>query len=120
VERYKLREANSADVRIYEHFKQKFQERVSAFGTARMTQRVAQLKAFNEKLTKQCIKSIIPPASTDPFSEDYPVFTYQINEGAPDVCQLAVMEELKFTDMLKYKQLQRFRGFQDFDEMIGA
>jgi len=117
-EKVKLRAANSADYKIYEHFKKKFQQRVSDFGRGRAAQRVGLLKSLNEKLTKQCIKRVIPPAHTK--SNDYPVFTYEINEGAPDICQLVAMEELKFTALLKEKQLERFGIYKDFEDLIGV
>jgi len=108
-----LRTVNSADVRIYEHFKAKFELRIEEFGRGEMARRVDALKAYNRQLTEQCIKSVIPPEET-PGSPDYPVFTYEINENAPEICELITMEELKFTQLLKETQLRRFNKFEDY------
>ncbi|XP_059479204.1 galactose-3-O-sulfotransferase 4-like [Neocloeon triangulifer] len=116
-EKEKLRQANGADARIYEHFKRKFRKRVDEYGRANMARKVAELKGLNEKLTALCIDKVIPPEDA---SKDYPVFTYQINDGAPDICKLVVMEELKFTDLLKQRQLERFSHFDDFDYFMNA
>lgn len=113
----KLRSVNAADVRIYEHFKLKFEQRVQAFGVEEMARRVELLKAHNRQLTEQCIKTVIPPEEV-PGSKDYPVFTYEINEGAPKICELMTMEELKFTQVLKHTQLRRFQAYGEYDDAV--
>jgi len=105
----KLRAANSADVKIYEHFSRRFEQRVRKYGSERMEKSVGELKTLNEQMKERCVEGVVhPEAKNSNETKDYPVFTYEVKDGAPDVCQLAVMPELNFTQLLKETQLERF------------
>ncbi|CAB3364870.1 Hypothetical predicted protein [Cloeon dipterum] len=113
-EKEKLRKVNWADARIYDHFKGEFERKVREYGEAKMEAKVAELKRLNAQLADECISQVIEPENP---SKDYPVFIYQINENATEVCKLVVMEELDFTAMLKRVQLERFSHLEgDVDD----
>jgi galactose-3-O-sulfotransferase 2 len=105
-DREKLRALNSADFQIYDHFLQKFQQRVKQFGMIKMDERLRMLKTRNQQLKEECVARVV--ADDDGLGE---VNTYVLKDGASRDCRLMAMSESEFTEFLrtrKYVELDLF------------
>jgi len=105
-DREKLRALNSADLQIYDHFLQKFQQRVKHFGRIKMDERLRMLKTRNKQLKEECVARVV--VDEDGLGE---VNTYELKEGASSKCRMMAMSESEFTEVLrtrKYVELDLF------------
>ncbi len=81
-----LRRFQRWDERLYAHFGAVFEERVLAFGAARMAAAVADLRRMNDLVFGQCVDGVTDKAGVrgsylEPFSSDTVVYKIKWDEN---------------------------------------
>ncbi|XP_064485208.1 galactosylceramide sulfotransferase-like [Ornithodoros turicata] len=94
----KLRECNSADASIYDHFLQVLDRKVATFGTERMAQEVDQLRRLRESYSNRCINTTVPVRGNC-------VLAFQRKDQS-ELCRYMTLSELEFHALIVRRQNQ--------------
>lgn len=96
-----LRELNSADTRLYDHFLNKFVERVRQYGAQRLMTNLRLLDRFNEDLRRKCVEH--------ESSSSNGTVEYKLKHYADGECVYATMPEMIFINELRDTQINQFK-----------
>ncbi|XP_063595259.1 galactosylceramide sulfotransferase-like [Penaeus indicus] len=101
-----LRELNSADVRLYEHFLAKHRRAVVDFGVGRMAREVAALRSLRERYFGECGVYHVEGHNPFPKFREYSglVGAYA-TDSADDQCQRLSFSELALIDEARDRQM---------------
>ena len=93
---------------LYDHFNEKFQQEIDAFGADKMKHELEILKHANEEIQNQCVAKQVSNEELNP--EDrlhgHGVLGYTINTENKD-CVFMAMKEIKFLNILRTLQTER-------------
>jgi len=96
------------DYMLYDHFNEKFQQEIDAFGADKMKHELEILKHANEEIQNQCVAKQVSNEELNP--EDrlhgHGVLGYTINTENKD-CVFMAMKEIKFLNILRTLQTER-------------
>jgi len=96
-----LRELNRADSLIYDHFTEKFRQRVLRYGLKPLLRDLKTLHSLNDELYAKCISK----ETTKGYAG---TVAYVLNSNYDWECTYAAKQELKFIDEIREKQKIRF------------
>lgn len=106
-----LRELNHADVLLYNHFVQKFEKAVDAFGRDRMAEETELLRQRIQSWYNLCVKGEqrhTKPTAKPKYYFNPKVMVLETNtEVSNNTCKSMTMEELPYTDILRRNQQKR-------------
>lgn len=102
----KLRELNSADVILYDHFLARHREAVYKFGEQRMAEEVSALRSLRDEYYEDCgAKEVKGRDSSLRFKEYSGLVSAYITENNTDInCQMLSMPELALVDTVRRHQ----------------
>merc|ERR1712223_496160 len=97
-----------ADYMLYDHFKEKFEDEILAFGSEKMKHELEILRHSNQEIQNQCVAKQVSNEELNP--EDrlhgHGVLGYKINNENKD-CVFMAMKEIKFLNILRTIQTER-------------
>jgi len=97
-----------ADYMLYDHFKEKFQDEIIAFGSDKMDHELEILRHSNQEIQNECVAKQVSNEELNP--EDrlhgHGVLGYKINNENKD-CVFMAMKEIKFLNILRTLQTER-------------
>ncbi|XP_072140481.1 galactosylceramide sulfotransferase-like [Dermacentor andersoni] len=100
-----LRSLNAVDVKLYEYFTRRFDERVQSFGRARMRRELRLLKQRTEYWYQQCVAQENERGKK---AHQSLMLTYRVKNKTSHLCGLMTLHEMTFTQRLRTIQLERF------------
>lgn len=112
--RQTLKEWLSADYKLYDHFKSKFQLAVESYGPAKLAEDVAKLRKLNEELTEDCVLEV---ADNSKLKGEFRtalniVEGYVIDTDKP-WCAAFARSEPMFSTQVRNKQKAKVLGARD-------
>ncbi|KAH7965399.1 hypothetical protein HPB49_007367 [Dermacentor silvarum] len=103
-----LRALNAADVQLYEHFAQRFEQRVRHFGLGRMARELRLLEERTRLWYGRCVRDTRPPdddkRSSTRLGRKFWVLMFRPKNDSSEECVRMVLPELVFTERLRRKQ----------------
>lgn len=104
----KIRHWNWGDVRLFDHFKKTFQERLTNFGAQRMKGELEQLGRMNAWMKKQCVADVAVDMEgvwhPDGVKIEGYILKKQHLNNEDSICQRMTRSEITYTDILKKRQ----------------
>lgn len=111
-DRTRLSELNNADTLLYNYFLEKFRSRIIQYGLSRLLEDVQRLYTMNENLANRCI-------SGKDFSGHGNTVSYHVLKNLSDwECLYSTKQELRFTDELRYWQVNKLRNVKKIYEFV--
>lgn len=91
------------DYLLYEHFKAKFEDAKNRFGQDRLEDELTKLRSANDRVKDMCIEDQVDAKE---LPEKYrlvgpKVLGYKVKEENDSFCQLYVMKEVSFIDLIR-------------------
>ncbi|XP_050700367.1 galactose-3-O-sulfotransferase 2-like, partial [Eriocheir sinensis] len=101
-----LRELNSADVILYEHFLARHKEAVHAFGENRMKEEIATLRGLRDEFYEECGLREVKGRDKELKFKEYSglVSSYTVNNTNDTTCLILSMPELPLVQMTRGRQ----------------
>jgi hypothetical protein len=90
---------------------------VLAYGEDRMQTDLRRLKELNQALMDECVEKVVPP-KVNASRNEYPVTVYKLYDHAPTICRELNLEELKFTDLLRERQKNKFAAKMNLHSLL--
>lgn len=109
-----LRDLNSGDVKLYEYFCDRFDEKVKEFGMDRMQSELSSLRELNKEWMDLCVSEAKPNKLIQDVERRgyFPnAVGYELKTDIPmenrSICNYLTLAELKLTDFVRNGQLKR-------------
>lgn len=103
------------DYKVYNHFKEKFHQKLEEFGSSKMQKEIEELERVNNEITEKCN---FEEADNKKLSGKFKwwgnsdLVGYLVNSGndkeIDEECQLMTMSELSFVDRIRKSQLEKY------------
>ncbi|KAH6921545.1 hypothetical protein HPB50_002184 [Hyalomma asiaticum] len=100
-----LRSLNAVDVKLYDYFTKRFDERVQSFGRQRMQRELQLLQNRTEYWYQECVAR---ENRVGRKAQQSLMLIYQVKSNSSRICDLMTLGEVRFTQRLRTIQLRRF------------
>ena len=113
--RARLKQWLWADYALYDHFKERLEERKQELGVDKLREGVKGLRKMNEVVEQECVVRKVRgarwlPEEFRPWSKD--VMGFKVREERGD-CRYFAMAEVHFIDTVRQEQIQRFSRWRE-------
>ena len=106
----KIEKWQDLDLKLYDYFSQKFEEKVDEFGREKMKKQVEELRNFNRKRTSECIEKFdasekeLRPENRDWVPKGVVLKGFKIFENSSENCHLMALSPMAFVIKLQERQ----------------
>ncbi|KAK4303540.1 hypothetical protein Pmani_024454 [Petrolisthes manimaculis] len=111
-EETKIAQLNYADLRLYQHFADKFDQLVEAYGRERLQREVDELRRERRRLEEYCIEEEVPGhdplASVKEYSEG--VVGFRLSHPEDPTCRALAWNARHFVDFFRIRQMALYRS----------
>ncbi|KAK4321950.1 hypothetical protein Pmani_007282 [Petrolisthes manimaculis] len=111
-EETKIAQLNYADLRLYQHFADKFDQLVEAYGRERLQREVDELRRERRRLEEYCIEEEVPGhdplASVKEYSEG--VVGFRLSHPEDPTCRALAWNARHFVDFFRSRQMALYRS----------
>lgn len=106
---YKIRELNSADVLLYEHFAAKHKMAVLQYGANKMADEVAKIRSLRDEFFENCGARIVDGFDANKVFKEYSslVSAYVLDKNSDTNCVILSLPELRLIDRLRESYTNR-------------